>query len=47
LSLDIILFADHLERYQERTDWIEQLAPVWIAIAGRRCWWTAWPCNLS
>jgi aminoglycoside 6-adenylyltransferase len=34
-DLDIILFAHHLERYQERMDWIEQLAPVWIAIAGR------------
>jgi len=33
-DLDIIMFARHVERYQDRTDWIEALAPVWIAIAG-------------
>jgi aminoglycoside 6-adenylyltransferase len=34
-DLDIIMFARHVERYQETTDWVERLAPVWIAVAGR------------
>jgi aminoglycoside 6-adenylyltransferase len=34
-DLDIIMFARNVERYQDTTDWIEALAPVWIAIVGR------------
>jgi aminoglycoside 6-adenylyltransferase len=34
-DLDIIMFAQNIERYQNSTDWIEALAPVWLTIAGR------------
>lgn len=34
-DLDIILFARNVEHYQNTTDWIAVLAPVWIALAGR------------
>ncbi len=34
-DLDIILFAHSVERYQNTTDWIAALAPVWISLAGR------------
>jgi aminoglycoside 6-adenylyltransferase len=34
-DLDIIMFARNVERYQNATDWLEQLAPVWVALAGR------------
>ena len=34
-DLDIIVFADHHESYMQRTDWVEQIAPVWISIPNR------------
>ena len=34
-DLDMIMFARNVERYRDAVEWIEALAPVWIAIAGR------------
>ena len=34
-DLDIILFANDVETFQDSTDWIAALAPIWIAVIGR------------
>jgi aminoglycoside 6-adenylyltransferase len=34
-DLDIIMFARNVEHYQNATDWLEQLAPVWISLTSR------------
>jgi aminoglycoside 6-adenylyltransferase len=34
-DLDILLFADHVERYRDSVEWIEALSPIWVSITGR------------
>lgn len=34
-DLDIIIFANSHESYQQRTDWLTQMAPVWLSLESR------------
>ena len=34
-DLDIVVFVTDVTHYQTTSDWIEQMAPVWIALSGR------------
>jgi len=34
-DLDILLFADQVERYRDSTAWIEVLSPIWVSVPGR------------
>jgi aminoglycoside 6-adenylyltransferase len=34
-DLDILLFANHVDRYLDSTAWIEELSPIWVSVVGR------------
>ncbi len=36
-DLDLILFSTEQERYREKTDWLEDIAEVWLAVLDTTC----------